>query len=63
MTILKKQKYRSEQGTEELYTKGKISGNFLLEHGIAYTLFGFIKWKWVTHCTDNCKKEFKFGKL
>jgi len=47
--ILKKQKYNYQQGMD--WDKCKPLDHFYIERGVKYTLFGFIKWKWVTSKT------------
>ena len=40
--IIKKEKYCSTKGITD---QGKIKDKFVVEHGVKYTLLGFIKWK------------------
>ena len=46
---LKKQKYNYQQGMD--WDKCKPLDHFYIERGVKYTLFGLIKWKWVTSKT------------
>ena len=53
--ILKKHKYNYQQGFD--WDKCKPLDHFYIESGIEYTLFGFIKWKWVTSKTSKTKPK------
>ena len=53
--LLKKQKYSYSQGID--WGKCKVLDHFYIEHGVEYTLFGVIKWKWITKKTSKVKPK------